>query len=84
MFCEIHVLFFIYEPKVLYMKPSGTNVHTCVPKHFGAQACLPTRQAQKDMKKHACMPKGITACRPVCPVCRQAGIRVPWYQKVRV
>jgi hypothetical protein len=51
------------------MKPSCTNVHTCVPKHFGAQACLPTRQAQKGYEKtclhaerhyskQACLPTG--------------------------
>jgi hypothetical protein len=51
------------------MNPSYTNVHTCVPKHFGAQA-------QEDMKKHACMPKGITACRPVCRTGRHEGSMV--------
>jgi hypothetical protein len=50
------------------MKPSclpvaGTNVHTCVPKHFGAQA-------QKDMKKH----EGSLSALPAAGR-RQAGIR---------
>jgi hypothetical protein len=76
-------------------RQAGTNVHTCVPKHFGAQACLPTRQAQQGYEKN------MLACRKALQYAglsalsadslpaagragEQAGMRVPWYQKVSV